>query len=139
MFAEFVSQNILWVAAFVVVANLLVFSFLQGNVRGVTLVPALQLPQLQRDQNHVIIDVNEADQFNRSHIPDARNFPVSSINADNQELVSLKDKTTIIVCQTGGRSAKAARQLQAMGFSKLHILRGGMLAWSKENLPVTSS
>ena len=139
MFAEFVSQNVLWVAAFVVVANLLVFSILQSNVRGVKVVPALQLPQLQRDRNHVIIDVNEAAQFNQSHIPDAKNFPLSAINADNKDLIALKEKTTIIVCQSGSRSSKAARQLQALGFTNLHILRGGLLAWTKENLPVTSS
>ena len=108
MFSEFVAQNILWVAAFMVVANLLVWSMLQGSVKGVGSVSALELPQLQRGGNYAITDVNEESVYAASHIPDARNFPISSINANNTELNKLKDKTTIIVCQTGSKSAKAA-------------------------------
>lgn len=139
MFAEFISQNILWVAAFMVVANLLVWSMLQSNVKGVGSVSALELPQLQRGGSYAIVDVNEESIYKASHIPEAKNFPISSINANNAELNKLKDKTTIIVCQTGSKSAKAARLLQALGFSDLHILRGGLMAWTKENLPVSTT
>ncbi|NND81017.1 MAG: rhodanese-like domain-containing protein [Gammaproteobacteria bacterium] len=139
MFAEFVSQNLLWVAAFVVVANLLLWSYMQGSVKGVAFVSALEMPQLQRGGRSVIVDVNEPAQYAQSHIPAALNFPVSSLTADNNELLRHKDKTCIIVCQSGSRSAKAARTLQTLGFKDLHILRGGLMSWTKENLPVSSS
>jgi len=139
MFAEFLSENLLWVAAFVVIANLLVLSLLQSNVRGAKMVSALELPQLQRDGNSVIMDVNDSALYERAHIPDSINIPVGSITADNKELLSHKDKTVILVCQTGSKSAKAARNLLALGFEKIHILRGGMQSWTKENLPVSAS
>jgi len=139
MFAEFLSQNLLWVAAFVVVANLLVISMLQANVKGAHSVSALELPQLQRDGKAVIIDVNDTAQFAQSHIPDAENFLLNDINANNKALLKYKDKTTIVVCQTGGRSTKAAKALLALGFTDVHMLRGGMTSWTKENLPVTAA
>ena len=139
MFAEFLSENLLWVAAFVVIANLLVLSLLQANVRGAKMVSALEMPQLQRDGNFVIIDVNEGALYERSHIPDSINMPLASLSADNKELDSHKDKTVILVCNTGAKSAKAARNLLSLGFEKIHILRGGMQSWTKENLPVSAS
>ncbi|MBT8115136.1 MAG: rhodanese-like domain-containing protein [Arenicella sp.] len=139
MFAEFLSQNLLWVAAFVVVANLLVLSLLQANVKGAQTISALELPKLQRGDKAVIIDVNDEAQYSQSHIPQAVNFPVASINADNKDLQAHKNKTAIVVCQTGSRSSKAARSLIALGFTDVHILRGGLVYWTKENLPVSSA
>jgi len=112
---------------------------LQGSVKGVGTVSALELPKLQRDGNYAILDVSDEKLFKASHIPDAVNFPLASVNAENSKLLKLKDKTTILVCQTGSTSTKAAKILKELGFTKLHILRGGLMAWNKENLPVSSS
>jgi len=92
MFSEFVAQNLIWVAAFVILFNLLLFSFVQGNIRGASMVSALELPQLQRDGKSVIIDVNDEKEFATAHIPDASNFPLSSINEQNSALLKHKDK-----------------------------------------------
>ena len=138
MFAEFVSQNLLWVAAFVVVANLWLFSLLQANVAGSQWVSPLQLPQLQRGGNSVIVDVNEPAEYARSHIPESVNMPLAQIKADNKALMKMQGKTAIVVCQTGSRSTRAAKQLVALGFKDVHMLRGGLAAWTKENLPLST-
>ncbi len=139
MFSEFVAQNLIWVAAFVILFNLLLFSFVQGNIRGASMVSALELPQLQRDGKSVIIDVNDEKEFATAHIPDASNFPLSSINEQNSALLKHKDNTVILTCQTGTKSLKAAKTLVGLGFSDVHILRGGLFNWTKENLPVVSN
>jgi rhodanese-related sulfurtransferase len=138
MFSEFIVQNALWVGIFIILLNLLIFSFLQGNVQGASWVSALHLPQLQRGTKSIIIDVNDESRYAAGHIPNAVNFPLSSIAADNKELNKHKDKTTIVVCQSGSLSSKAAKQLSQMGFKDLHILRGGLLNWTKENLPINT-
>ena len=139
MFGEFVTQNIIWVGAFVIVANLLILSLLSGKVKGVSSISALSLPQLQRGGKSIILDVCEKTEFARSHIPDSINHPLSSINAENKSLMKFKDKTTIIICQSGTRSNKAAKKLVGLGFTDLHVLSGGLTAWTKENLPVITS
>jgi rhodanese-related sulfurtransferase len=138
MFTAFISQNLLWVGAFVVVANLLLLSVLQGNVKGVGAISALQLPTLQRGGKSVIIDVNDENHFKLAHIPDSVNYPMGSINASNAKLNKLKNKTTILVCQTGTKANKAAKLLVGLGFSDLHVLRGGLTNWTKENLPIST-
>lgn len=139
MFSEFLSQNLIWVGAFVIVANLWVWSFLQSKVKGVGTVSALGLPALQRGGNSVIIDVNDESQFNTAHLPDAINMPLGDLNADNKALMKLQDKRVILVCQTGSRSSGAARKLLSLGFKDIHILGGGLMSWTKENLPVSNN
>jgi len=123
MFVEFINQNIWWFVAFAIVFNLLLLSIMQGHVAGAKTVSALELPQLQRNKNSVVVDVNTADHFAAQHIPSAVNFPLEGINADNKALLKHKDATTIVVCQTGSRSSKAAKKLLALGFSNITILR----------------
>ncbi len=40
-----------------------------------------------------------------------------------------RDRPIVLVCRSGGRSAKAALALIALGFSKVASMRGGMTAW----------
>ena len=138
MFTDFVMQNLLWFGALIVVLNLLIMSYLQANIKGVGSISPLQLPQLQRDGKSVIIDINDDKLFSASHIPDAVNFSLQELSLDNKELLKHKNKTIILACQSGTRSPKAAKALQSLGFEDIHILKGGLLAWGKENLPLTS-
>jgi len=139
MFLEFFNQNIWLFVALIIVFNLLVWSIVQSQVKGANTISALEMPRLQRDDKSVIVDVNTSKDFALSHIPDAINVPLEDISADNKALLKHKDNTVIVVCQSGTRSTKAAKQLVEYGFSNVTILRGGLLSWTKENLPVTKS
>jgi len=139
MFIEFFNQNLWLFVAFIIVFNLLILSIIQGRVKGANTISALEMPRLQRDKDSVIIDVNTSKDFALSHIPSSVNFQLDDLNAENKALLKHKDNTTILVCQTGTRSTKAAKTLLDLGFSNVTILRGGLLGWTKENLPITSS
>lgn len=139
MFIEFLNQNIWAVVAFAIVFNLLLMSIMQGQVKGANMVSALEMPQLQRSGKSVVIDVNTAAAFAGQHIPSSINIPVEDISASNKDLMKHKTSTAIIVCQSGTRSTKAAKKLVELGFEKVNILRGGLMGWTKENLPVTST
>ncbi len=138
MFIEFVNQNLWWFVALAIVFNLLLLSILQSSVRGANNVSALEMPALQRKGKSIIIDVNKPEHYDASHIPNSVNFPLEGLNADDKRLLKHKESTVILSCQTGSRSAKAAKQLLSLGFSNVNILNGGLMAWQKENLPLTS-
>lgn len=139
MFVDFVNQNIFWFIAWAVLFNVLIFSYIRGGVSGTNQVSVLEMPALQRGGKSVVIDVNKAEQYNVSHIPKAINIPLEDINSENSALPKNKDKTIILCCQSGSRSQSAAKSLVALGFSNVNILRGGLMAWAKENLPTESS
>lgn len=138
MFIEFVNENLWLFLALAVVFNLLVWTSLKNVVSGANMVSALEMPALQRKGKSVIIDVNKEEHFKSSHIPKSLNFALEDLNNDNKDLLKHKDSTVIISCQTGSRSIKAAKELLNLGFSNVHVLRGGLMSWSKENLPLTS-
>src|SRR3546814_7864077 len=46
-----------------------------------------------------------------------------------------KDKTVILYCASGGRSALAGRVLRALGYDKVYNL-GGFKSWAEAGLPV---
>jgi len=137
MFEEFINQNLLWFGALALISVLLILSYLQGAVAGVKTVSVLEMPMLQRKGKSALIDVNKAEHFAAEHIPNSLNIPLEDINADNTALLKHKDKTTIVVCQTGSRSTKAAKLLTGLGFTNVNVLNGGLVSWTKENLPVT--
>ncbi len=139
MFIDFINQNIFWFIVWAVLFNLVVLSYIRGGVAGANQVSALELPALQRGSKSIVIDVNKPDDFASGHIPNAVNFPLEDIAEDNSALLKNKNKTVILTCQTGSRSQSAAKKLVSMGFENVTTLRGGLMAWTKENLPTASS
>jgi sulfur-carrier protein adenylyltransferase/sulfurtransferase len=84
-----------------------------------------------------IVDVREPDEFvgELGHIPGAELAPLSTVTHVARGWD--REKEVLVVCRSGGRSANAARQLVAMGFTHVINMRGGMLAYNAAKLPVS--
>lgn len=54
------------------------------------------------------------------------------MNADADDLESLKDEEVIFYCRSGNRSGRAAMMMETMGFKNVKNLVGGMLAWQEK-------
>ena len=76
-----------------------------------------------------ILDVRETHEYAAGHIPSAENFPLSTLGADFSKLD--KDQKDYVICQAGGRSAKAYDFLDAQGFDVINV-EGGMNNWPGE-------
>jgi len=76
----------------------------------------------------VIIDVRSKEEYTERHIPQAINIPLDNL-AENLTSLS-KENMIITACGSGGgRSAKAALQLQTQGFANARWLCGGTFGW----------
>ena len=85
----------------------------------------------------VILDVRTTDEFNEGHIKGA--ILIDQNRSDFLEQVRQllpKEKTIAIYCRSGRRSANAAERLVKEGYKPVN-LKGGILEWKKENMPVT--
>jgi len=76
-----------------------------------------------------ILDVREIHEYVAGHIPSAENFPLSTLGSDFSKLD--KDQKYYVICQAGGRSAKAYDFLDAEGFDVINV-EGGMNNWPGE-------
>ncbi len=92
--------------------------------------------EMVKDDDVVVIDVRNPDEFQTGHIPTATLIPVNSVFARREELP--KDKKILFVCAVGQRSALAAEMGAAAGLppDKLFTLDGGTDAWRKAGQPV---
>ncbi len=70
----------------------------------------------------IIVDVRGRDEFMKGHIPMAINIPIEDIKAGNVSLP--KSKVILVYCESGGRSAMAARELASRGYKVINTIGG---------------
>jgi len=87
---------------------------------------------LQDGSDAQIVDVREADEVAAGMIAGARHIPLGELRSRLAELD--KGRPVVAVCRSGRRSAAAADQLAAAGFTA-YTMTGGMLDWSANGLP----
>ena len=93
-----------------------------------------QLESMLRMGQTMVIDVREVDEFTAGHIPGAINMPLSTFRAS--QLPDAGDKTMVLNCAAGRRSAMALDKcVQAQAAVDTH-LAGGFGAWRSAGLPV---
>lgn len=92
--------------------------------------PAALRTWLARGDAVQLVDVREPSETAAGIIAGARCVPLGTLEA----ALGTLDRTrrTVLVCRSGMRSARAARQLMAAGFTQVHSLAGGMLRWDDE-------
>jgi SulP family sulfate permease len=88
--------------------------------------------QLHSSSPPHVVDVREAREFRRSHIPEARLVPLSRLLCEAPELPH--DRPIVFVCRGGRRSTRAAYLVQSQGYEEVAVLQGGMLAWEAASL-----
>jgi rhodanese-related sulfurtransferase len=84
----------------------------------------------------VLVDLRAANQFKDGHIAGARNLPADQLAADPKAIGKLAAKTVVLYCGDGATTAAAQRTLERADVKDVFSLRGGLAAWSQENLPV---
>lgn len=86
--------------------------------------------RIERGDDFDLIDVREPHETHIASIPGSRLVPLGTVAA---QLASMdKDRDTVVMCRSGGRSADAVRQMQQAGFSRVANLVGGVLRWSDD-------
>jgi rhodanese-related sulfurtransferase len=82
----------------------------------------------------VLVDIREADEFVRAHVPGALSQPLSTL--EQAHLAVAPGTDVIFTCRTGMRTAGACDRLAARVTENAYVLEGGLDAWSKAGLPV---
>ena len=88
------------------------------------------------DRGFTILDVRTPEEYAAGHIAGAVLLDFNSPDfADKTEGLP-KAATYLVYCRSGGRSAKAAALLREKGFPEVLEIKGGIVDWQKEGLPV---
>lgn len=99
------------------------FDFVDAN--GGTIL-AEQIPAEDYKKFHVL-DVRDAGQFAKEHIPGAVNIEWRKVFAERAKLP--KNKTILVYCNTSSFAAQVAMALRLDGFENVRMLYGGFNQW----------
>lgn len=84
-------------------------------------------------QGAVLVDIRDADEHAREHIPGAHHVPLSEIKKDK---IPAQAKAIIYHCRSGARTAANAQALREATVCEAYVVEGGLDAWRKAGLPV---
>ncbi|HET8886087.1 MAG TPA: rhodanese-like domain-containing protein [Salinimicrobium sp.] len=83
------------------------------------------------EEELVLVDVRTPEEFAEGNIEGAKNINIYDADFEAQMQQLDKEKPVYIYCRSGARSAKAANQLQEMGFKEIYDIEGGFLNWAQ--------
>src|SRR5256714_5483190 len=97
-------------------------------------------PAVVREQvsnGAVVIDVREAEEWSTGHIPGAKHVPKSYLESRIEGAAPDRDQHVILYCQSGNRSAWAARTLiEDLGYENVESMTGGITLWKDRGYDV---
>jgi len=97
-------------------------------------------PSVVREQvsnGAVVIDVREAEEWSTGHIPGAKHVPKSFLESRIEGAAPDRDQHVILYCQSGNRSAWAARTLiEDLGYENVESMTGGITLWKDRGYDV---
>ena len=81
------------------------------------------------EQDVIILDVREQDEYDSGHIVDAALLPVGTIDAETAAaVIPEKDSIVLVYCRSGNRSKTASAALVALGYTQIYEF-GGINDW----------
>jgi sulfur-carrier protein adenylyltransferase/sulfurtransferase len=84
----------------------------------------------QLQNGTLVLDVREAEEWATGHIPGARHVPKSFLESRIEGAVTDRGQHVILYCQSGSRSAWAARtMIEDLGFTNVESMTGGITLW----------
>src|SRR5690625_192841 len=117
-------DNIQWILIILIV-GFLVSRFMP--TKGVTNITVQEAKKKSTDKKVQFIDVRTPSEYKANHSRQFKNIPLFELPKKIDKLD--KDKEFVVICQSGMRSAKAAKLLKKQGFEKINNVKGGMSAW----------
>ncbi len=100
----------------------------QQKGRTVTnLSPAQAAQAIKKNPEIIIIDIRTPAEFTKSHLPNARNIDFKSPDFEKKIAQLDRNKTYLMHCGSGGRSARSIPVWKKLGFKKILHLKTGLL------------
>ena len=90
--------------------------------------------QMKGEHPPAILDIRRPEEYETSHLPNARHLLPQTSDAQIQELLSgiPLERPIVVYCSVGYRSSTMARRLKAIGRTNVSNLEGSIFAWAAD-------
>ena len=96
-----------------------------------TIEPEEAKEMMTDDENVIILDVREKDEYDEGHIEGALLLSNNDITFKAEEVLPDKSATILVYCRSGNRSAQASQKLAELDYTNVYDF-GGVLDWPYE-------
>lgn len=101
-------------------------------------IDAKQAHSFSSDNNTTLLDVRTKEELiTDGMIAGAIHIPLDRLKIDLEKLSLYKGQKIVVYCRSGNRSVSASRFISDAGY-KAYNMRGGILSWKGENLPLST-
>ncbi|MEL6738239.1 MAG: rhodanese-like domain-containing protein, partial [Pseudomonadota bacterium] len=104
------------------------------TVIGVSGIDAQSFARRLEQEDVRLIDVRTPAEFEQGAIPGAENIPLDMFRPE--DFLRADGPDLVLYCRSGRRSGDALAQLEVAGINGAVHLKGGILAWEAEGLPI---
>ena len=113
--------------------SLLLLAGCGGNAAdGYQQITQEEAKEMMDNQEVIILDVREQDEYDSGHIPGAVLLPVGTIDEETAaEVIPEKDSAVLVYCRSGNRSKTASSTLAGLGYTNIYEF-GGINTWPYE-------
>jgi rhodanese-related sulfurtransferase len=101
-----------------------------------TVVPAATFEKMLKKKKNILVDVRTPEEMTEGHIENATNLDFLDESFPEKIERLNKNKTYLLYCRSGKRTAKAGAMMKAAGFKKIYMLDGGITSWVEEGKTV---
>jgi len=133
---QFISSNLLPISIAFLSGAMLFWSIFGNRIRGIKEVDPIAALQLINHKNAIVLDVREEGEYKAGHVLNSTLIPLGKLKQRIGELEKYRDRSIVVVCRSGMRSATACVTLGKLGFTQAYNLAGGVNAWQKAKLPL---
>ena len=86
---------------------------------------------MESEEDYIILDVREQEEFDAGHIPGAILIPYTEIEAKAEKVLTDKGELILVYCRSGRRSKIASESLAKLGYTNVKEF-GGIIDWTGE-------
>lgn len=134
-YLAFAGENWPLFVALVIILALIVFEeFRRHRTGSRELLPTAAVQKLNRGA--VVFDCRKEEDYAKGHIVGARNLPLEGFEDHLKQLKVKRAKPVVTVGATPRDASRAASLLRRAGFEAVYVIKGGLDAWRRENLPL---
>jgi phage shock protein E len=90
--------------------------------------------ELAKGGRILVIDVRTPKEYSEAHIPEAINIPIDELPKKLEEMKVSRDTTIVTMCDHGGRSSRAALELQKLGYKTSSFCK--IDSWRKQGYKI---
>lgn len=113
----------------------LIALFWDNNRRNGKGVSTAEATTMINRENALVLDIRDKADFKTGHLVNALNIPFASLSSRIGELEKYRKQPIVLVCKSGQTVGAAGKMLREQGFDAVRM-KGGMMEWNAQNLPV---